>query len=135
MGNLPIEHIKPSPPFQTTRIDFFGLHQIRGEVQKRIRGKCFGVIFTSFVSHAVHCDITTYYLTDALMSSIRGRPKKIHSDQGLQLVSASNELKDIVKSLEGDMFKRFGHLNNFEWSFSPPDATWMNRVTESCQIC
>ena len=137
MGNLPIERIKPSPPFQTTGIDFFGPYQIRGEVQKRVRGKCFGVIFTCFVSRAVHCDITTDYSTDALMSairrfsSIRGWPKKIHSDQGSQLVSASKELKEVIKSLDGEMLERFGHLNNFEWSFSPPDAPWMNGVTES----
>ena len=49
MGKLPIERIKPSTPFSATCIDFFGPYIIKGEVQKRVRGKCYGVIFTCMV--------------------------------------------------------------------------------------
>ena len=50
MKQLPIEQIQPSPPFCTVGVDFFGPYTIRGEVQKRFRGKCFGVIIVCFVS-------------------------------------------------------------------------------------
>ena len=48
-----------------------------------------------------------------------------------QLVSASNELRDIVEKLNFDQLADFGIENGFEWSFSAPDAPWMNGVTEA----
>ena len=45
MADLPVERLKPSPPFHTTGLDFFGPFIIKGEVQK---GRCFGVISVCF---------------------------------------------------------------------------------------
>ena len=42
MSPLPIERIKPSPPFYNVVVDYFGPFIIRGEVQKRVRGKAGG---------------------------------------------------------------------------------------------
>ena len=39
MADLPVERLKHSPPFHTTGLDYFGPFIIKGEVQKRIRGK------------------------------------------------------------------------------------------------
>ena len=39
MGVLPIERLKPSPPFMHVGVDYFGPYTIRGDVQKRVRGK------------------------------------------------------------------------------------------------
>ena len=44
-GVLPLERLKPCPPFSAVGIDYFGPYTIKGEVQKRVRGKCYGVIF------------------------------------------------------------------------------------------
>ena len=67
MGQLPIERVQPSPPFWTVGVDFFGPYTIRAELQKRIRGKCFGVIIVCFVSRAVYVDISDDYSTDAFL--------------------------------------------------------------------
>ena len=47
MGQLPDERLNPAPPFTTIGLDFFGPFEIKGEVQKRIRGKCYGVVFAT----------------------------------------------------------------------------------------
>ena len=56
MLTLPIERIKPSPPFQSTGLDYFGPFEVKGEVQKRVRGKCYGILFVCDSSRAVHSD-------------------------------------------------------------------------------
>ena len=137
MGQLPIERIKPSPPFSATGIDFFGPYIIKGEVQKRVRGKCYGVIFTCMVSRAVYVDISLDYSTDAFLqvlrrfTSTRGWPNTIFSDNGSQLVAASKELRDTVKGLDWCVLQRYSVKYNTEWKFSPADGPWFNGATEA----
>ena len=106
MGALPIERLKPAPIFHSTGVDYFGPFTIRGEVQKRVRGKCFAVIFTCMVSRAVYVDLSQDYSTDKLLMTLRrfasccGWPNIIFSDQGSQLVGASNELKQAIKGID-----------------------------------
>ena len=95
MGQLPTERIQPSPLFSSIGIDFFGHYSIRGRVQKRIRGKCYGVIFACIVSRAVYVHVSQNYLIESLLqvlclfTSIRGWSNKIFSHQGSQLVAVS----------------------------------------------
>ena len=97
MATLPVERLKPSPPFQNIGLDYFGPFEIKGEVQKRVRGKCYGLLFVCDSSRAVHVEITQNYSTDAFLqalrryASIRGWPQSIHSDNGSQLVGAAIE--------------------------------------------
>ena len=46
MSTLPMERLKPCPAFTYVRVDYFGPFKIKGEVQKRVTGKCFGVLLT-----------------------------------------------------------------------------------------
>ena len=137
MASLPVERLKPAPPFSVVAVDFFGPYITRGEVQKRIRGKAYGILFTCFVSRAVHVELTHDYTTDGFLqalrrfTSIRGWPMKIHSDPGSQLVGASNELKKFVNGIDKVMLVKFGHKHNMEWSFTPGDAPWMNGISEA----
>ena len=113
MSELPIEKLKPSPAFAHTGLDFFGPFEIRGEVRKRVRGKCFGLVFTCLSSRAVYCDITPNYTTDGFLqalrrfATIRGWPIKIFSDPGSQLEGASNELKEAVRNLDKMTLQRY----------------------------
>lgn len=137
MKNLPLERLQPSPPFTNIGVDFFGPFAIKGEVQKRTRGKCYGVIFTCLVSRAVYVDVSNDYSTDSFLqvmrrfASIRGWPRKVYSDNGTQLVAASKELKNVVKGLDETTLKRYSMEHGTEWSFTPADAPWMNGVTEA----
>lgn len=137
MSPLPEERLKPAPAFHTTGIDYFGPFKLKGEVQKRTHGKGYGVIFTCVISRAVYLDISCDYSTEAFMqvlrrfASFRGWPGKIISDQGTQLVGASNELKAIVASIDKHQVQQFCSEKNVVWEFTTADAPWMNGVTES----
>ena len=137
MSTLPEERLKPAPPFYTTGIDYFGPFKLKGEVQKRVHGKGYGVIFTCFVTRAVYLDISCDYSTDSFLqvlrrfASFRGWPRKIISDQGTQLVGASNELKAIIASIDKDKVQQFSAQKDIEWEFTTVDAPWMNGATEA----
>ena len=134
MAPLPMERMKPSPPFYNTSVDLFGPLDVKGEVNKRTKGKVFGVIFTCMYSRAVYCDLSQSYSTDAFLLvlrrfvSIHGYPGKMYSDPGTQLVSASKELKKFMK--ESAVLK-FGVTQGMEWCFSTPHAPWQNGTAES----
>ena len=53
MGKLPLERLKPAPPWNSIGIDLFGPFEIRGEVNKRSSRKSYGVIFFCLPSTAV----------------------------------------------------------------------------------
>ena len=137
MSPLPIERLQPSPPFTNICIDYFGPYQIKGEVQKRIRGKCYGVIITCIAVRGVYIDVASDLSTDAFLqvlrrfASIRGWPRKIFSDGGTQLVGASRELRDQIEGLDWARVYAYGHQQGVEWKFSPADAPWYNGTAEA----
>jgi len=137
MSPLPVERIKPSPAFATSGVDYFGPFATKGEVQKRVRGKSYGVIFTCFSSRAVYVDVAHDLSTDGFLqtlrrfASLRGWPSKMYSDNGTQLVGASNEMKEIVRSLSVEEIRKFGQPFGMEWEFAPPDGKWYNGATEA----
>ena len=107
MAPLPMDPLKTCPTFFKTSLDLFGPLEVKGEVNKRTKGKVFGVIFTCMYTRAVYCDESQNYSTDAFLLVLRrfvaihGYPKKIFSDPGTQLVSASKELhKFELKNLD-----------------------------------
>ena len=137
MSSLPIERMRPSPPFYSVGIDYFGPFAIKGEVQKRIRGKCYGVIFTCDSSRAIYADIVQNYSTEAFLQALRrfgcmrGWPQKIHSDNGTQLVGAASELKKVLRELDWEQIQRFSNKHQITWSFNSADAPWQNGSTEA----
>ena len=139
MSSLPIERLKPSPPFTNTMVDYFGPFTISGEVQKRVRGKCYGVIFTCLSARAVHIDIAADYSTPGFMmvlrrfASIRGWPTKFFSDKGSQLVGASNELSTVIDNIAWNEIEDRSRTagKGTEWNFSPADAPWYNGAVEA----
>jgi hypothetical protein len=137
MSPLPIERIKPSPAFNTVGLDYFGPFMTKGEIQKRVRGKSYGVIFTCFSSRAVYVDLAHDLSTDGFFQvlrrfvCLRGWPAKLYSDKGTQLVGASNELREIVRNLAWDDIAKYGSSFNAEWEFAPADGKWYNGATES----
>ena len=88
---------------------------MKGEVQKRVTGKCFGVLLTCLTCRAVHLDISADYTTDEFLhtlrrfASVRGWPRKFVSDKGTNLVGASNELKEMVDKVDWDKVEESEH--------------------------
>ena len=141
MAPLPPERLllKPSPGFTYVMVDYFGPFAVSGEVQKRTRGKCYGLIVTCLNTRAVYVDITPDYSTPGFMitfrryTSIRGWPTKIFSDKGSQLEGASNELSTIINNLDWDVIQKQCRSTGkgTEWKFSPADAPWYNGAVEA----
>ena len=122
MSDLPLERLQPSPLFANVGVDFFGPFTIRGEVQKRVRGKCYGVIFVCFASRAVHVDLSKDYSTDSFLQvdeavcERQGRPKRVHSDRGTQLVAPTKE----SKSLTGGHYRSMAYNTNLNRASTQP---------------
>ena len=95
MGPLPNQRVLPTPPWTFTSVDLFGPLEHVDMVRKRMKEKCWGVLFNCMVTRAVHLDLTQSYDTDAILQAVRrfmalrGSPKEFLSDQGSQLVACS----------------------------------------------
>lgn len=137
MSTLPLERLKPCPPWSYTSLDFIGPWEVRGEVNKRSRGKAYGVLFNCITCRAVYLDIAADYSTEGFLLalrrfvSLRGYPSIIYSDPGSQLEAASKELKNAIKGLNKEEIKAFGQNKGLDWKFSPADGPWQNGCSEA----
>ncbi|CAC5398583.1 unnamed protein product [Mytilus coruscus] len=123
MGPLPLERLQPSPAFSYCSVDLFGPLTIKDTVKGRTHEKAYGVLFNCMSSRAVYMDLADGYDTSSFImvlrrfTSVRGYPKKIRSDLGSQLVSASKELKEVIQNWHWDTIKCLGNGNGMEWEF------------------
>ena len=137
MGLLPEARLKPSPPFNFVMIDLFGPYAVRGEVQKRVSGKAYGVLFTDLTMRAVHIEAVFGYDTSSFLmalsrfTSLRGWPEKIYSDPGSQLVGAERELKQAWQKIDHKALNRNAVQNGTTWVFGPADSSWHQGAAES----
>ena len=124
MGLLPEARLKPAPAFNHVMLNLFGPYMVRGEVQKRTSGKAYGVMFTDLTMRAVHIEaVFGYDASNFLMAlirfasiHIRGRPEKIYSDPGSQLVGAERELKGAWERSTESHYKEAQWINLRIWS-------------------
>ena len=129
MGSLPIDRLRPSPPFTSVMVDLFGPYAIRGEVQKRTSGKAWAIIFTDLCSRAVHIeaiagyDASSFLLGFTRFVSIRGWPSKVFSDPGSQLLAVSKEINEAAQQV--------GTKNGLEWIVGPADSPWHQGAVEA----
>ena len=106
-------------------------------MQKRTRGKCYGVMLTCLAVRAVSIDVAVDPSTDAFLqvlrrfASIRGWPRKVFSDGAGNFVGASRELQEQIEGVDWNTIRAFGYQKGVEWHFSPGDAPWYNGTAES----
>ena len=137
MSSLPPQRLSISPAWHVTYLDFFGPMVIRGHVNKRSRGKVYGIIFTCASSRATHLDIAEdyskegFYMVLRRFMSLRGCPGKLVSDPGSQLKAASVDLTAASKMLKQEDMEIFSSSNGFEWEFTSADAPWQNGCAEA----
>ena len=137
MGPLPDARLNPAPAWSSVSLDLFGPFVIRGEVNKRSRGKAYGLIINCLLTRAVHIDATPDYSTDTFLQalrrfmSFRGSPLKIFSDPGSQLKGAANIIDVSLSSLDQIKLKEFGLKHGFEWNFTAANAPWQNGCSEA----
>ena len=124
MGQMPSCRLMPSPPFTHTMVDLFGPLSVRGEVQKRVTCKVWGVVLTDLCCRALHIEVSCGYDTQSFLlaftrfSSIRGWPQVMYSDPGSQLKASSDLISQISK---------FGT----QWELSPANSPWRQGAAEA----
>ena len=129
MGSLPEARLRPSTPFNHCMLDYFGPYSVRGEVQKRITGKAYGIIITDLYSRCVHMeaafgyDTASFLLAFSRFASLRGWPSKVYSDPGSQLTSAKEAINGAARSL--------GLEHGTEWIVGPADSPWHQGAVEA----
>ena len=119
MGNLPKERLKPAPTWYSTSIALFEPFTICDAVKKRTTSKAHGVIFNCIGTRAVYLDLAPDYSTESFLMvlrrfvSLREYPSEIYSENGAQLVAASQELKNVTKSWDWEKLKMFWSYGRF----------------------
>ncbi|XP_071570688.1 uncharacterized protein [Temnothorax nylanderi] len=140
MGQLPVERITPSRPFEHSGVDYAGPFTIktwRGRNAKTY--KAYIALFTCFSTSAIHLELVTDYTTEAFIAaykrftSRRGICSTLSSDCGTNLKGADAELRKLflASSQEsGDLAKLLAK-DGTQWNFIPPAAPHFGRKWEA----
>ena len=136
MADLPVLRLAPqTPPFHYTACDYFGPFSVK--VGRNKRAQHYGVIFTCLNTRAVHLemavDLTTMEFIQVLRRffSIRGYPAVLLSDNGLQMVGAARELREMVQGLDSDQLREYCAERRIHWIFTTPAAPNQNGCAEA----
>lgn len=134
MGDLLSCQVEPGrPAFSYTGLDVFGPFYVR---QGRSEVKRYGCIYTCLTTRAVHIEVLPKLDTDSFLNgffrfvSRRGKPEKVFSDNGTNIVGARNELKRCMKDLKRVNVVAAAAKKDIDWSFNPPRASHMGGIWE-----
>lgn len=132
MGALPESRLKPSKPFRSTGVDYFGPIQIRfspGRGAKSYKG--YGCIFVCMVTRAVHLEAVTDLTAKAFIASFRrftarrGHCQDLWSDNGTNFVGADREMSDMFNGAKSCIPNEIAELLVLErttWHYIPPHS-------------
>ena len=122
--------------FTKTAVDFAGpFVTVQGRGKRR--QKRYLCLFTCMTTRAVHLELAYGLDTDSFMNvfyrmtSSRGLPDEIYSDNGTNFKGADNELKSLVAELDKDKIKQSVANKGVKWNFNPPMAPHFGGVHES----
>ena len=108
MGKILLHLLEEALVFTYVQLGIFGPWSVRGEVQKRTTGKCWGVLFVCLNSCAVHIEFISSYETDDFLlgfhrfTHLIGWPAEVYSDPGSQLIAADKELRSMWEAMNMD---------------------------------
>ena len=114
------------PPFTHTGVDLFGPISVR---QGRSDVKRYGCVFTCFNTRAIHIEKLASLETDTFINGLvrfisrRGSPILIKSDQGTNLVGASNELRAVLREIDHAKVAQNLRAKSIDWEFNTPKAS------------
>ena len=135
----PLPSIRLNMPFRAfsrVAVDFGGpFTTMQGRGKKRL--KRYLCLFTCLLSRAVHLEMAYGLDTDAFlnafyrMTSRRGLPVEMLSDNGSNFVGAERELRELLEALDKEKIKQSGADRGIKWTFNPPLAPHFGGVHES----
>jgi hypothetical protein len=127
MGQLPVASVQPSRPFAATGIDYGGpfILKIVGK-RSTLTQKAYLALFGCMSAKALHLELVSDLTTNAFLAALRfvsrrGRPTQVYSDNGTNVVGASNDLKRFLSRLisSEDVCASEGIIWNFNPTHSP----------------
>ena len=134
MADLPPERLQAyEPAFTTVGIDLFGpviVKNYRSEIKR------YGCIFSCMTTRAIHIEKVNSLEADSFINAFRrfvarrGKPRKVFSDNGLNLVGGESEMRKAREELVPAFAKLYAVHQNIEWSFIPPMASHMGGAWE-----
>ena len=134
MSEIPDERLRcHQPPFCVTGIDCFGPFEVK---YKRGTIKRYGAIFTCLTSRCVHIEKLDSLSTDSLLLAIdrfasrRGRPEKIVSDNGGNLVRSNAVISEEITRWNQAQIEQKLLQDGIEWKFNPPYASHFGGIWE-----
>ena len=127
MAPFPAIRIKQSlRAFSRVSIDYGGpFITIQGRGRKR--AKRYLCLFTCLLSRAVHSFLNAFYR----MTSRRGLPQEVISDNGTNFVGANTELKELISKLDKSKIEKSAANNGIKWHFNPPLGPHFGGVHET----
>lgn len=130
MGDLPEPRSNPSRPFHHTGVDYTGYVDVKhnkGRGAKTSKG--YIAVFVCMVTKAVHLELVSDLSSTAFlaalkrMSSRRGKPHHIYSDNGTNFVGANKALQqeqaELRKTFHDEFYAEIGEMG-IQWHFNAP---------------
>jgi hypothetical protein len=134
MASLPAERLQPSePPFTFVGLDCFGPFVVKSGRTERKR---YGCIYTCLTIRAIHLEVLDTMDTDSFLNGFRrfvarrGRPRKVWSDNGTNIVGGRTELIKALREVEKSAIHQYSVQEEIEWHFNPPQASHMGGIWE-----
>ena len=137
MARLKDESAILCPPWTYIALDYAGPVEIKGEVNKRSRGKGWVLVYICRSTKAVCLLLTASYDTAAFLCkheefvARKGRPRKIVSDRGTQLVRSGIVLAEKNTPGKWDWAEVTRRNSASTWEFVPIGAPHRNGLAES----
>lgn len=136
MASLPKDRVEPfGPAFTSVGVDLFGPFMVK---RGRSLVKQYGCIFTCLTIRAVHLEVVHSMDTDSMINALRrfiarrGKPKKMYSDNGTNLVGAEKELREMLRTWNQEKINNALTQEGVEWHFNPPGASHQGGIWERC---
>ncbi|XP_055634159.1 uncharacterized protein LOC129774446 [Toxorhynchites rutilus septentrionalis] len=119
-------------PFTFVGLDYFGPMTVR---VGRSNVKRWVALFTCLSIRAVHLEVVHSLSTESCKMAVRrfvarrGSPSEIYSDNATNFLGASNELRNEIRSINGNIAETFTNSNT-KWLFIPPASPHMGGAWE-----
>ncbi|UYV82947.1 hypothetical protein LAZ67_22001474 [Cordylochernes scorpioides] len=135
MGELPLERVVPSRPFQRVGVDLAGPIITKPMLKRsKILFKTYIVLFICFTTKAIHLEVVSDLTAEAFIATLRrftsrrGLPSDIFSDNASNFKLANRVLLDFYRELD---IQNFCAQRGIRWHFIPPSAPHFGGLWEA----
>ena len=135
MGGYPSEKLVfPCKPWTSMGLDFLGGYKVKAMKNARSYLTVYPVVYGCHVTGSLHSELAwsygtdTFLITFAAFTAVRGRPAKLYTDRGTQLVKAGDYLDPA--EWDWDEINRTATMNETSIRYCPAGSQWRNGISE-----